>query len=160
MTVSWDALEASLTGTNVITGYEIHYGKESEAFVPRVFSASDTSYTFTGLTTGVNYQYKVRAISSCGNGCFSEVTTDTTKTCPEVMAAPTVNLNASNEVEVSWVDPSSSGDGAIDEYLIKFVNYNGELVELDECDGEDSTVITNKSCTLSMIQVQELLLLE
>jgi hypothetical protein len=69
------------------------------------------------------------------------------------MAEPTVDLNASNEIEVSWVDPISSGDGIIDEYLIKFVNYNGELVEIDECDGKDSNVITNKSCTLSMVQV-------
>ncbi len=53
--------------------------------------ASDTSHTFTGLTNGTAYQYKIRAVNAAGNGAESETAAATpVATISAAPASPTL----------------------------------------------------------------------
>jgi hypothetical protein len=67
VTLSWTAPESD--GGNAITCYEVY--KDGDDDWTDV--GLDTSYTFTGLTNGTEYTFKVRAVNSAGNGAEASV---------------------------------------------------------------------------------------
>ena len=71
--------------------------------------ASTTSYTVTGLTNGIAYRFKVRAVNSVGNGPASPASDAVTPaaTAPLAPTKPTV-AGGHASVALTW---SSGGDG-------------------------------------------------
>jgi uncharacterized repeat protein (TIGR02543 family) len=73
--LSWTAPASD--GGAAISGYEVS-GDNGSTWVT---ASSSTSHTFTGLTNGTEYTFKVRAVNSAGNG--AEASAVATPTVPE-----------------------------------------------------------------------------
>jgi hypothetical protein len=117
--LSWGAPDA---GTSPITDYVVEYSSDGgttwTTFDDGV--STDTSTTVTGLTNGVDYVFRVAAVSDIGTGPYS---TQSDPDAPEatVPAAPAaVMASADNgEVGLSW-DAPDSGGAAITDYVIEW----------------------------------------
>ena len=72
--LSWTAPESD--GGAVISGYEVS-GDNGSTWIT---ASTSTSHTFTGLTNGTEYTFKVRAVNSEGNG--AEASAAATPTAP------------------------------------------------------------------------------
>ena len=80
--------------------------------------ATSTAYTITGLDKGTEYDVKVRAVNSAGDGTASSTVTKTTDTT--VPNAPT-SLSATadtngTEIDLSWTAPTDDGGTTITGY--------------------------------------------
>jgi len=62
--LTWQA--PSTNGGSAITGYKVYRSTSSGTETGYVSLGNVTSYTNTGLTAGVTYFYKVRAVNSVG----------------------------------------------------------------------------------------------
>src|SRR5207249_452310 len=74
-TLTWDA--PSSNGGSPITGYKIYRSTSSGTETGYVSLGNVNSYTNTGLTPGVTYFYKVRAVNSVGLSPLSSETSAT-----------------------------------------------------------------------------------
>ncbi len=91
--LSWEAVSEA-------TGYTIYYKKSSASdFAALTVTGDQTSYTFTGLTVGATYKFKVVPFSESGLGTGSVIS----KLCR--VATPTIksisNKKAS-QVKITW----------------------------------------------------------
>src|SRR5207249_9316692 len=89
----------------------------SGAEVGYVSLVNVTSYTNTGLTPGVTYFYKVRAVNSVGLSPLSteaSATPSTTPSAPQNLQATAGILN----VTLTWNAPSTNGGSPITGYKV------------------------------------------
>jgi hypothetical protein len=76
----------------------------------KVPGASSITITVTLLTVDRSYDVRVRAVSSAGNGAYSNVQTQFLNRVPMIIAAPTVTQTAESgrpALSVSWTKPQS-----------------------------------------------------
>jgi hypothetical protein len=114
--ISWSA-PADDGGSSIIR-YEVC--KEGDADWTDV--EFNTSYTFTGLTNGEEYTFKVRAVNSIGAGEEASVTA--TPVAEPVIAEPSTPRNLSidagdGEARLTWEAPASDGGSPILRYEVK-----------------------------------------
>jgi hypothetical protein len=110
VTLSWTAPDSD--GGAEITRYEVF--KDGDDDWTDV--GLDTSYTFTGLTNGTEYTFKVRAVNSVGYGAETSVTA-----IPLTVATEPQNFTATpadGQVTLSWTAPESDGGNAITCYEV------------------------------------------
>jgi hypothetical protein len=108
--LSWTA---PADGGGTITSYE--YQQDGGAWTTT--GGTTTSYTVTGLTNGIEYSFKVRAVNAIGVGAASNANTATPAAATAVPGAPT-SLSATpgdGQVILSWTAPADGG-GAITRY--------------------------------------------
>jgi uncharacterized protein (TIGR02145 family) len=112
--LSWTA--PSSHGGSDITGYQV----SSNNGTSWVAASSNTSHTFTGLTNGTSYTFKVRAVNAAGNGAeaSASATPRTTPSVPQNFTATPSN----GQVALSWAAPSSNGGSAITGYQVSSNN--------------------------------------
>jgi hypothetical protein len=68
---------------------------------------------------------------------------------------PTTKVEGAN-VHISWLKPYSGGNGvSIDEYEVKVANKIGDLLNVNECDGSDSVLISTRTCIVAMTTLTE-----
>ena len=102
----------------------LRYEVSSNNGVSWVTAAGDTSHTFTGLTNGTSYTFKVRAVNSVGNGI--EASTITTPTAgsipptntqaPSISEQPTSATYTQNDTAVELAVTASVVDGGVLSY--------------------------------------------
>ena len=88
---------------------------------------NEVSYTLTGLTTGVTYSFKLRAMNTLGAGGETgevRVTPRTVPEAPQSVAAEPLNLSA----RLSWEAPASDGGSAIIGYEYQVDDQGWQLV--------------------------------
>jgi uncharacterized repeat protein (TIGR02543 family) len=110
VTLNWDIPEDN--GGAPIT----HYQVSNNDGVTWQTAASSTSYTFTGLTNGTEYTFKVRAVNSEGPGAEASITAT-----PAVAPTAPQDLTATagyGQVVLSWAAPESDGGSAIIRYEV------------------------------------------
>jgi fibronectin type 3 domain-containing protein len=101
------------------------------------------------LTGGNDYVFRVSAKNAHGHGTASNTVTLTTATAPGAPGTPTVTLTDTTIV-ISWTAGGDNND-AITAYRVKIENSSGTGVEdTAECDGTDSTIVADRSCTFTM----------
>jgi len=110
LTVNWSAVTAS---AGSVTGYEVWYsttanGSYTEA--TPVASASATSYTISGLTTGQNYYVEMVTDTNGGNSALSAAygPTKVADSAPGQVTNLTITEGLTDAV-VSWSDPTNLG---------------------------------------------------
>lgn len=103
------------TGGSAITGYQV--SKDGGTSWTNV--GLTTAYTFTGLTNGTEYTFKVRAVNSAGSGAEASRTATPTS-APSVPTVPR-NFTASpgfQRVILNWDVPASNGGSSIIRYEV------------------------------------------
>ena len=69
LVLSWTA--PTYAGSTAITGYTVEYTPSGGSPSTINTNSASTSYTLSGLTNGISYSVRVRAINSIGNGSYS-----------------------------------------------------------------------------------------
>ena len=105
-----------------------------------------TTYTKTGATEGVTYQFKVQARNTVGYSEDSSTVSILAASVPATPSAPVTTLIGS-DIGVSWTKPAIMGS-EITSYKISLQDSNANWHETSSCNGADATIVTNKSCTI------------
>ncbi|MEX1376185.1 MAG: fibronectin type III domain-containing protein [Eubacteriales bacterium] len=110
VTLSWSA--PSDDGGSAVTGYEV----SSDNGTSWAAASSPSDHTFTGLTNGVEYFFRVRAVNIAGEGAQAS-TSATPRTVPDAPENLT-GTSGDSEVALSWSAPSFDGGSAITSYQV------------------------------------------
>jgi len=110
ITLSWSAPASD--GGSAITDYQISKDGGSNW----VSASSNSGHTFSGLTNGITYEFKVRAGNAIGVGAEATATATpvTTPSEPRDFTA----IPADGQVTLSWSVPESDGGSAITGYQV------------------------------------------
>jgi hypothetical protein len=88
VTVDWTASESTTAAANAPTGYVVQYKRTIDpdsSFTTFTTTAANTTIaTVTGLTSGVDYSFRVAATNATGLGSYSVTKTSTPATLPVV----------------------------------------------------------------------------
>ena len=99
-------------GGNDITGQRLQYRRSGQtpedAWTNVDLGATVTSHEVTGLMVGVEYEFRVRATNSVGDGDYSPPATATILR-PAQPAAPTITHDNSRTLTASWIIPDGNG---------------------------------------------------
>jgi hypothetical protein len=106
-TVSWKP--PANNGGSAITGYIVTPIKAGSPQSPRVFNASTTTRTITGLTNGASYKFQVAARNSVGTSATSTSSGAITVGAPGAPPKPTVSKVGSGSLKVTFTAPSGNG---------------------------------------------------
>ncbi len=115
--VSW---QAPSNGGSAITNYTIEvYDGDTLTFISSREIADVTSYTYTELTNGSIYVFKVKAKNVIEYGELSEPSNQVTPaTVPGAPAKPT-GTRGDTQINVSWSAPTDTGGNAIQQYRVR-----------------------------------------
>ena len=139
ITISWN--EPDNGGSDII-GYTVDYAvvpsgtwqTQDSALVNNLTKTS----TITGLTPDTQYNFRVAAVNSIGQGAYSANATATTD-APTVPAAPTISPNPTvtpDSVSISWNEPGNGGS-PITSYSVQYVA-SGDANWTTHQDGNDA----------------------
>lgn len=118
----------SNNGGSAITGYTIQY-KEYDAsdWQTIAFDGTGTTTSITGLTNGVQYDFRIAARSNAGTGEYGQTTTVPVT----VPSAPILTATAGDtSVNLSWTAPDDGG-ATITGYLLRYKDTNADELEED-----------------------------
>jgi len=139
------AWSAPANGGSVITGYDVYQGTSSggenySAPVNGTTPIAATQVIVTGLTNGKTYYFTVKAANALGLSAAS--TQSLAIPAATVPAAPLgITAFAGNaSAKVTWLAPSSSGDSAVDGYVV--TSYTGSSVRAVRSFNSISTIET------------------
>ena len=124
--LSWSA--PTNTGGGPLRDYEIQYSSDfghNWTKFQREKSV-ETSAQVTGLISGLEYIFKVKAFNSSYGGDFSDSSTPITFLRPPGAVSNLVAQAQVDQITVTWGAPAQSGGGAsIDRYVYKYRSNNG-----------------------------------
>jgi fibronectin type 3 domain-containing protein len=94
------------------TGFAIERSTDGTNYTQiATVGANTTSYLDTGLNTGTQYDYRVRATNAAGVSDYSPVATATTPVPPAAPSNPQTTSITTSEVDLAWQDNSNNEDG-------------------------------------------------
>ena len=99
VTLAWTA--PANDGGSVIIRFEV----SSDNGSTWVTASSNTGHTFTGLTNGVTYTFRVRAVNSAGNGAEASVTANSLpddRTSLQALVLQTTERNRMDYIIATW----------------------------------------------------------
>ncbi|MCX6650852.1 MAG: fibronectin type III domain-containing protein [Methanomassiliicoccales archaeon] len=134
LTLNW--LPPQSDGGSNITEYRIFRAPAgtSDFELLATVSADSAFYVDSGLTNGVSFDYRIRAVNSEGSSQYASVT-GTPCTLP---GAPDLGASGRDKsVKLSWDEPSNGG-AAIDHYNIYRKNATGYWILIATVDGNET----------------------
>ncbi|KAG7324352.1 hypothetical protein KOW79_012368 [Hemibagrus wyckioides] len=105
----------------------------TDGSVNKSSNTSDTSYTVTGLTAGVNYTFTVTAVAT-DNQTTGAPTQISAFTNPDVVTGLTVSNKTSSSVSLTWNKPNGSSSFT--------VNWTGDSVNISSNTSDTSYTVT------------------
>src|SRR5206468_1806312 len=115
ISLSWTA--PTNNGGSAITGYKIYRSTSSGTETGYVNLGNVTSYTNTGVTPGVTYFYKVRAVNALGVSTLSNESNAQPPTLHDALPISPTAASASH-ISLTWTAPTSNSGSAITGYKI------------------------------------------
>ena len=126
LSVSWAAPDES--GGSTITDYELRYiktnaGDKSDGnwTMEDAWTLGDLEYTVSGLESGVSYDIQMRAVSSGGNGRWSDTVVATGSETPPAPAIASVAADGHSTLRVTWSAPVYQGSSEITAYDVRYL---------------------------------------
>jgi hypothetical protein len=115
-------------GGSAITGYAVQYSADGGSnWITLTSNTASTSksYTVTGLTNGIAYNFRVAARNVVGLGAYSAdsaaITPFTTPGAPTSVTGSAGNA----QVTVAWTAPTSTGGDPVSDYIIEYSANSG-----------------------------------
>jgi hypothetical protein len=104
----------------------------------------------TSLTSGVTYEFKIEARNEYGYSAYSNTLSLLAAHIPEIPTGVTTQIDGSR-VKVSWTLPSDNGS-PITAYkvYVKEIGTTTFTQENSDCDGTQSSVISNSYCHIDI----------
>lgn len=158
--LNWTAMTTMLEtgGTYSISSYNLEmFDTGSNSWVEVVGQTSPftlLTYTKTGLTTGVNYSFRIRCSNIHGFGSYSDVIVIRADDRPAQPSQVTTTVDLSN-VKITWTVPVTNG-APITGYQILILQQDGVTYSenLAFCDGSQAAVVTVLQCILPMASLR------
>ena len=126
LTVSWVAPDNM--GSSAITEYELRYIKtgasdksDSNWTMEDAWTSGDLEYTVSGLESGVSYDIQMRAVSSQGNGRWSDTVQATGSETPPAPVIGTLAADGHRALKVTWSAPVYQGTSEITAYDVRYI---------------------------------------
>src|SRR3989442_1116601 len=107
VTLSWQA--PSSNGGSALTGYKIYRSSSSGTEGLYATIGNVTSYTNTGLGSGVTYYYKVSAVNSIGSSALSNEASAKTIAVPTAPQNLQATAAGTGNVTLAWQAPNNGG---------------------------------------------------
>ena len=138
--LSWDAPDED--GGSPITNYKVQQLNElTNEETEYITNSTSTTYTISsGLTTGIEYIFTVRAVNDIGDGAISgdiEITPSTVPTVP----INVTGVGGDHQVVLSWNAPQDNGGSEIIRY--EYNVYQGAFVDVGLVTTYTVTGLTN-----------------
>lgn len=116
--LTWSA--PAFTGGAPITDYEVDYRIAAGSWSTFADGTSTaTSTTVTGLTDGVDYEFRVRAVNKVGASADSDTVLARPASAPDAPTGLTATAGYGGVVYLEWVQPASDGGRAIYDYVVE-----------------------------------------
>ena len=126
------------TGETAITSYDLRYirgaatdkSDDNWSVVTGVGTPSNRSYTITGLSGGVKYEFQLRAHNDSGHGPWSQEEAEEPTTAAPAAPAITSITRGDRTLAVVWTAPADTGGGVITAYDVRYIETSeDEMVE-------------------------------
>ena len=138
----WDDSRTASRDTSV-TGYDVQYREKGAAtWISQSHSGTVRAVEFSGLNAGTQYEARVRATNSDGNGAWSGIFAVSAVTVyPETANPPfPVQVEAGDgEARVTWGQPSRLGGQAQTGYVIRLYGPSDTLLRRITVSGAGTT---------------------
>jgi hypothetical protein len=115
--LTWESVEVS--GGSAILDYQVLYAPDGAEYQVLASGIQPKSYTATGLTTGLNYHFKVQSRTEYGLSMPSAEVTILAAEMPEQPFRPVTSI-ASQSVVIEWQAPYDNGS-PITSYLVEII---------------------------------------
>jgi fibronectin type 3 domain-containing protein len=97
------SIRLSWTAVTGATGYKVEYREGSSGeWTPIQEAITSASYTHSGLTEGITYYYRVKAVNSGGESGYSDTASRTALSVPPAPTGVTAVAQSSSSIRVSW----------------------------------------------------------
>jgi hypothetical protein len=121
-TVRWTAPANS--GTPAFNSYEVEVRTGASVDLVTVLDETRTSVVVTGLTNDLPYTFRIRAVSTFGDGPFSGASNTVTPTAPVTITRPGAPgigtaVAGNTQATVNWTAPTNTGGADILEYRVQ-----------------------------------------
>ena len=151
VTLTWTA--PTDTGGLTITDYDVRWRVSTPGAWVESASTGDNSTTYTystgTLVQGTSYQFGVRAVTSAGDGQWSDASAALTYvTPPDAPAAPTV-VPGNNQLAVSWTAPTETGGLDVTDYDVRYTQYDLGGLATGDWDEVSASIGTDTSVTIT-----------
>ena len=145
--VTW--LAAATPGDATITSYTIlarDVLAGTDLTPPQVSSGAGTSYTYTGLTNGRNYTFRVRATNANGTSPYSSSAPGFPCTPPDAPRSLSATFESDySSATLTWLPPVSNGGTSVSDYRVQVSLPN----QSDTVIGDFYLNSTNTTCTIT-----------
>lgn len=149
-------------GGSSVTSIALYWdeGNGDGVFTALVGESSDSlldTFTVTsGVTRSAQYVFKHRAANIFGWGDYSTAVTITAATKPDPMDTVVTTITSDSKVRISFVAPDNRGDTiASYQILILSSDLATYLEDTTDCDGSDSTIMSNEYCEIPLATLQD-----
>jgi len=153
--VTWAALASPANGGSAILSYHLQWDKNTNGttWYDLIGASPDSTvltYTkTTGVSSGLNYKFKVRARNVHGWGAYSDAFSIGATGLPHPMVVATTTIDAATGgVKIAWTAPASGGL-ALDAYKIEIADSQATpvwTVDATNCNGGAAPHFANKYC--------------
>jgi hypothetical protein len=138
------------TGGDVIIDYRVSIAEQGAAFSILSAGVTATTYTATGLTSGVTYEFKVESRNSYDHGSSSEALALLAAFKPDAPDIPTTAV-VGNQALISWNEPIDNGSPITGYRVFIQANSEGDFIEETvDCVGQDADVVSNRLCLIAL----------
>jgi hypothetical protein len=143
-------------GTYSIVSYHLQISAVTDVWVDVIGGSTPylgLTYIESGLVTGTDYKFRVRASNSFGWGPYSDEVTIRADEVP-AQITPIVATAESIYIRLSWNLPSTDNGSPVFEYKVQIQESDGVTYsESASCDGLDSDLLADAtpSCLITFI---------
>lgn len=121
--ISWTVPTSD--GGSPITSYDVGYTPSGSGETIVSTASASSSYVLAGLTDGVEYSVRVRAVNAAGAGPWSDPVVQLAAVVPYAPTWTQKNLNPYTSqdegiIQLEWDPPSNDGGSTITGYIIRY----------------------------------------